>query len=210
MFSTNNTTRSKSARAVRWLVYVCLALSLAYLAYASIQPVYRPTSFEDVSEDEPTAEEITGHKVAANKPRYLTIGEARSRIFEVGISYGGDIDVPKNIFDIGWYKHSPLPGVPGGSILVGHSTGFSKPGVFNVLRSLTKNDTLQVEMGDGKILNYRVTRTETKKVEDFSVVEALTPSEVGKSGLTLITCSGKFKKEINTYENRLIVYATAD
>jgi hypothetical protein len=43
--------------------------------------------------------------------------------------------------------------------------------------------------------------------DKLDMSDLLIPVTVGKAGLNLITCGGKFLKESDTYQDRVIVYA---
>ena len=113
----------------------------------------------DLDETEPTKDEIAEYKVAPDRPRYLTVeklGVKNSRILPMNVNASGELDTPRNIFDVGWYEASGKPGQGGTMVIDGHNGGPTKHGVFKQLPTLVNGDLIIVERGDGLILKYQV------------------------------------------------------
>ncbi len=167
---------------------------------------------EDIDENEPTEQEITEYVVAPGKPRYFSIpsiGIRNARIVEIGVKASGELSTPYNIYDVGWYNKSALPGTNGVVVIDGHS-GVNEIGVFGKLPRVQQDDLIQVEMGDGRLYNYRVVETITKKIgadaNNYMAV-ALSPVIEGQGSLTLITCTGDYWLAQKTFSHRLFVRA---
>jgi len=117
----------------------------------------------------------------------------------------GEMDVPSNFTDVGWYMHGVRPGMQGSAVITGHYNGKEIPeAVFYDL------DTLQI--GDEVIV------LSAERIEDiFQVVKIASydydspTTEVfistdGKKRLNLITCSGAWLPEENLYNKRTVVF----
>src|SRR5574344_149676 len=112
----------------------------------------------DVDISEISEQDIKSYTVAADSPRYLSIeklGISNARIIEIGTKSSGELESPKSIHDVGWYKSSAKPGAGGASLFDGHS-GINVPGVFNKLKTLAAGDVIEIEMGDGTVYDYIV------------------------------------------------------
>jgi hypothetical protein len=70
----------------------------------------------------------------------------------------GDLDVPRDARDVGWYASGPQPGQPGDAVIDGHLNWGSGPAVFWKLDKLRSGDNLQVADRDGRTLSFRVVR----------------------------------------------------
>ncbi len=167
---------------------------------------------DDLIETEPTEEEVKEYTVAADHPRYLTVpalGIKKARILQVGVNNKGEMDTPRNIFDVGWYDGSGLPGKGGTMVIDGHNGGPHVKGVFKALPNLAVGEIIQVERGDGTIYKYKV--VENKEVPlseaDAYMSTASASPERGKESVTLISCSGEWSESKGTYLSRQFVRA---
>ena len=89
---------------------------------------------QDVDEEKPDSTAIAEYEVAPDKPRYLTIrslGIVNARIVEVGLKENQELATPVNIYDVGWYTGSNLPGT-GVSVMDAHG-GNAGQGIFRTL-----------------------------------------------------------------------------
>lgn len=162
---------------------------------------------EELIEVEPTEEEVHEYTVAPDRPRYLTIeklGINNARIIPMGVNSKGELDTPRNIFDVGWYEGSGKPGLGGTMIIDGHNGGPHVLGVFKNLPNLVEGDIVKVERGDGEIFRFKV--VENKSVllseSDAYMKTAAKSPEFGKESVTLITCTGEWSQSQGTYLSR--------
>ena len=167
---------------------------------------------EDLDETEPTETEILEYVVPPDQPRYLTIEELgirNARILPMGIKQSGELDTPRNIFDTGWYTNSGKPGQGGTLFIDGHNGGPRVRGVFKDLPTLIPGDVIQVERGDGLIYRYVVVENNTVPLEEadnYMTIAAQSP-ELGVESLTLISCTGDWSQQQQTYLSRQFVRA---
>ena len=165
------------------------------------------TEEEELIEVKPTETEVTEYVVAPDCPRYLTIeklGIHKARIIPMGVNVNGELATPNNIFDVGWYEASGLPGMGGTMIIDGHNGGPHVHGVFKDLPLLSEGDIIVVERGDGVVFKYRV--VENKSVllseSDAYMSTAARSPEYGKESVTLISCTGEWSQSQGTYLSR--------
>ncbi len=141
-------------------------------------------------------------------PTHLSIPDAKvsADIIEVGVTDKGNLDVPPNYTEVGWYKYGKRPGETGSAVLDGHvDDGGKVPGPFKHLRDARIGDDIYVTMSNGSVLHYRV---KASKVYDLNKFPGeMVFHETGDTYLKIITCHGKFVPSIGTYNQRLIVSA---
>ena len=141
---------------------------------------------EPLVEVAPTPTEVKEYIVAPDRPRYLSIEKLKinkARVLPMGVNTKGELDTPRNIFDVGWYEASGKPGLGGTMIIDGHNGG---PRVY----------------GDGLIFKYAVKENveiPLSEADAYMTTAARSP-EPGKESLTLITCTGAWGGE--TYLSR--------
>lgn len=124
---------------------------------------------------------------------------------EVGVNAQGNMGVPNNFTDVGWYKHGTVPGGSGSSVIAGHvDNGLGLSGVFKRLDELKAGDEIVVERRDGKRLTFVVTGTRTYPYDSVPTEIIFNPS--GSARLNLITCGGSWIKSAKTYDERLVVF----
>jgi len=235
-----NTTKEKTSRGMKlpglrkitikpsWIVWgIILLLALgfiirvatwehAYLARmeGSERDVVSVEYYDGGEEVDETVPNTNEYHVAPDKPRFLTIdslGIINARIVEVSQKDNGEIDTPRNIYDVGWYNGdgSALPGRTGTVVMDGHGGNMGN-GVFNHLPSIQPGAKIIIEMGDEKTkYTYEVVDTVTKNLNeanDYMTVAFSSPRE-GKDSLTIITCTGNWIWNKQTYSERLFVRA---
>ena len=165
---------------------------------------------EKVIEEEPTEDEVDAYTVEGNKPRYLTIpklGIDKARILPMGVNTIGELSTPENIYDAGWYDASGLPGYGGTMILDGHNGGPHMYGIFKNLPDMAEGDEIIVERGDGQVFKYRVSDSKAVALADsdaYMAVAAKSP-EPGRESVTIISCTGEWSDQRQTYLSRQFV-----
>jgi sortase (surface protein transpeptidase) len=116
------------------------------------------------------------------------------------------MDVPVETANVGWFEPGYVPGKPGSAVMTGHIDGpGGKRAVFWLLDQLQPGDEILVEMDSGVTYTYHVDRSRWYPFDTAPIGEIFGWSE--KPHLNLITCSGKWNKEEEVYETRLVVYA---
>lgn len=181
---------------------------------ATAEQVGIATEGEEVDETVPTETETAEYTVAPDRPRYFSIPSLNihnARIVEVGMKANGQISTPYNIWDVGWYNQSSLPG-DGVSFMDGHG---GAPGIaaFGSLPRIKIGAEITIEMGDGQLYTYKVVETATKPLGDEAdeyMATALTSPERGTPALSLVTCTGDFWLSQQTYSHRFFVRAILD
>jgi LPXTG-site transpeptidase (sortase) family protein len=129
-----------------------------------------------------------------------------------GLGSDGALEVPKNIFDAGWFTGSVRPGERGVAVVTGHVARIqggvaTKPGVFARLDELKTGDTFAVRNDAGETITFTVrsVRTYDRRAD---ATEVFTSTD-GGIHLNLITCDGTWNASETSYSDRLVVFADA-
>lgn len=119
----------------------------------------------------------------------------------------GQMDVPNNVREVGWYEYGPSPGEAGSAVLAAHVDLKSQgPGVFFDLKKLEPGDLLEVSFDDGSVEAFEVRARVTYAKEELPLDVIF--SRAGAPVLTLVTCGGGFSPSQETYDSNVVVYAT--
>lgn len=166
---------------------------------------------EEVEETPPTSTEVAEYTVADDRPRYFSIpslGIDNARVVEIGKKSDGSLATPYNLYDVGWYNASALPGSDRVVIMDGHS-GSNGIGVFGKLPNIKIGALILIEMGNGRLYTYRVVDTATKALDEANdyMAEAYSTPEIGRGSLSLITCTGDYLLTQKTFSHRFFVRA---
>lgn len=116
----------------------------------------------------------------------------------------GEIKVPADAGDVGWYKYGTVPGDLGSSIMSGHfDTPTGAPAIFSDLEEVQVGDTFKVTNQQAKELTYKVKAVRNLPLQGFP--KDLIFGDRDFSQLTLMTCSGVFNRATQLYSHRLSV-----
>lgn len=153
-------------------------------------------------------DKLASYSVAANMPRYITVEGLRvkSRVVRVGTTKEGAVGSPRNINDVGWYENSVVPGQEGSSLLVGHNQGWTARGVFADLGTLKPGETIKITYGSGAESSFQVKSVEKVPLDKVDMAKYLT-TERKTATLFVMSCSGKYDKTSDEYQERTIVEA---
>lgn len=155
-----------------------------------------------------TTSPIASPALGRELPRRLIIPalQINAAVQHVGIARSGNMAVPTNYVDVGWYRYGPTPGEKGSAVIDGHvDNGFSIAGVFKRLPELRIGDEIQVTTETGALRRFRVVSV---VVYDLAAVprEEVFSTE-GPPRLVLITCNGAWLPNEKTYDKRIVITA---
>ena len=124
----------------------------------------------------------------------------------------GAMEVPGNIYDVGWFTGSVHPGEKGVAIATGHVAQVragvvTKPGVFSNLYKLSVGDKLSVVKDNGASVTFtvRAIRSYDPAMDSADVFRATDDG----AHLNLITCEGTWSQAQLSYSQRLVVFTDA-
>jgi sortase (surface protein transpeptidase) len=128
-------------------------------------------------------------------------------IVAVGVDNSGQMQIPRLISQIGWYKYGPAPGARSGSIvLAGHVDSAAQGlGAFSPLRDIPQHAEVAITVRDGTRLSYTVIAREAYPKSTIPLRTLF--ARTGRPRLTLITCRGTFSRSTHSYDDNIVVTA---
>ena len=127
-----------------------------------------------------------------------------ARIQDVGVALKGEMEVPNNVVDVGWFKIGSRPGEVGSAVIAGHIDGESgEVGVFANLYKLKEGDRLYIEDDKGTSIAFVVRE---KRIFDPGYADEVF-SRNDSAHLNLITCDGLWDGVKKSYSKRLVVFS---
>jgi LPXTG-site transpeptidase (sortase) family protein len=117
----------------------------------------------------------------------------------------GEMEVPSNFTDVGWYKHGVRPGMRGSAVIAGHLNGREvAEAVFYDLHTLEVGDEVVIMSAERVEDIFFVVKVETYDYNEAT--EDVFVSTDGKARLNLITCGGKWLPNEKVYDKRTVVF----
>lgn len=150
---------------------------------------------------------IKAQRVSQGLPVRLIIPAINvdANIQHLGVTQGGEMEVPDNSVDVGWFKLGSIPGEKGSAVIAGHFDGKSgETGVFTNLHKLKKGDKLYVQDEKGISTSFVVREMRTY---DPGYADEVFSSNDNGAHLNLVTCDGVWDKNKKSYGKRLVVFA---
>ena len=156
-----------------------------------------------------SAEDITAYTVANDAPRVLRIPklEVESRVRRVGVSLAGEPVATTSIFDVGWFEQNGKPNGLSAVLINGHSIGPTKNGIFADLKKLLPGDVILIELGNGTVVTYAVSKIQEYPLNQVDMSAATQPIDPSKKGLNLMTTSNRYSTRSTVSQRQLIVFA---
>jgi hypothetical protein len=153
------------------------------------------------------ADPISKDVLPASRPVSIAIPRLRIRsdLVRLGVDGQGEMQVPSDPAQAGWYDLGPTPGELGPAVIAGHVTWDLVPAVFFRLGDLHRGDRLRVVRRDGVTAVFEV-----RDVRRFPKVRFPTKAVFGTidyAGLRLITCGGTYDSSTHTYLDNIVVFA---
>lgn len=130
-----------------------------------------------------------------------------SPVVPVGVAVSGDLEIPADVHDIGWYRFGPAPGADVGSaVLTGHVDSRKQgPGPFSRLGELAEGDPITVVDDTGAARTFTVLSREEWPKSEVPVDRIF--DRGGAARLVLITCGGDFDASSGHYEDNVAITA---
>jgi len=149
-------------------------------------------------------DQIINKSISPGLPIFLTIPKIniQANIQDLGINSDGEMDVPNNIIDVGWFKFGSRPGEKGSAVIAGHFDGENGKGIFANLNKLKEGDKLYVKDDHGTSFVFVVRES---RIYDPGYVEEVFNSN-DSPHLNLVTCDGVWDENKKSYNKRLVVF----
>ncbi|MCA0984711.1 class F sortase [Halobacillus yeomjeoni] len=125
-------------------------------------------------------------------------------IENVGLLDNGQMGVPEQVENVGWFEPGAKPGARGSSVLAGHVDSKTGPAVFYNLQKLKKGDEIFVTGESGERLTFVVTGKDVFPQYEAPVEDIF--GYTARRSLKLITCTGEFIRSKGGHQDRLVVY----
>ncbi len=152
---------------------------------------------------------VANYSVPPSNPKYISIPAihiTNTPVVQLGLQ-AGVIATPDNVYEVGWYAGSSLPGQSGAAFMYGHVSSWTAKGVFYNLRKLVAGDKIVVTRGDDTTFEYQVVSAKTFPADNVNMAEVLAPISPDKPGLNLMTCTGRVISGTSEFSERLVVFA---
>lgn len=129
-------------------------------------------------------------------------------VFPVGVAADGQMEIPENPYDAGWYRYGPGPGSGRGSVLIAAHVGSETVprGPFHALTSAQEGDLIDVEDAGGATTQYRVASVTSEAKTRIDLDEHFVRD--GPEQLILITCGGRWDTQRLSFEDNVVLVAT--
>jgi hypothetical protein len=137
----------------------------------------------------------------------------RVRVASVGIdapvvaggAAGGELAVPPNAVEVGWYRPGPVPGADGSAVLAAHVDHGGRLGAFVGLEGVGPGDLVVVDLDDGTSPTFLVSALHRYGRDQLPTAELFATG--GPSSLALVTCGGEFDAATRHYTENVVVTA---
>ncbi len=123
----------------------------------------------------------------------------------VGLDSENRMDVPRNIWNVAWYKLGAKPGERGNSVIDGHVDGPNTPAVFWTLKNVQLGSKIYVQDDKGEEKVFEVFDTGIYPYDQAPLDRIFGGSTDAQ--LNIITCTGVFDQSSHNYDRRFVAYA---
>ena len=137
----------------------------------------------------------------------IVVIDLEAPILPLGVvSETGQMEVPENVDEVGWYRYGPAPGWPGSAVLAAHvDMAGEGPGAFFDLDRLVTGDQINVDFDDGTTSTFVVSQAERVPKGELDFDSVFSP--VGQPLLRLVTCGGSFNRTTRSYDDNIVITA---
>lgn len=129
----------------------------------------------------------------------------QAKVVPVGLGADGQMQTP-NFGLAAWYTEGPRPGAPGPAVVVAHVDSYEGPDVFFRLKELTAGDKITITRSDGTAGTWVVDSSEQNAKDALPTARIW--NRTSEPVLRLITCGGAFDRNIRSYTDNVVVYAS--
>jgi hypothetical protein len=147
--------------------------------------------------------------VEAEPPRRVSIPSVgvTMPIVATGVLDDGQMELPDDPAEIGWYRFGPGPGEPRGSVVLGGHVDSVRSGVGPLARlaAVEQGARITVTAADGSTVRYRVSSVERIRKAALPTERLFDPDS--RPRLVVITCGGRYLPEAGGYEDNIVVIA---
>jgi len=130
----------------------------------------------------------------------------RMTILPTGVAADGQMALPPDPAEVGWYRYGPRPGDGAGSTVLAAHIDSAQYGIGPLARlgELAPGDVITVQSGRS---SQRYVVSSTRHLKKSSLDLASIFARAGPPRLHLITCGGDYDRQSRHYEQNVIVLA---
>jgi sortase (surface protein transpeptidase) len=187
-----------------FIATIAIVIAVAIFGYTFAHAFYLSPADEISAPDV----EATAHIPPSEKPARILIPSigVDAHIQDVGIGKTGNMAVPTNYTDVGWYRYGTIPGQVGSAVIDGHvDNGAGLAAVFAHLSELKRGDDIYIETENKRRLHFRVQEVGHYALKDVPLKTLFNRDDAPR--LNLITCEGTWIPSEKQYDERMIVYS---
>ncbi|WP_033540990.1 class F sortase [Planococcus sp. CAU13] len=122
-----------------------------------------------------------------------------------GVLDNGEMGVPEDINQVGWFEPGFKVGAKGHAVLAGHVDSLTGPAIFYHLAKVEPGETVIVTDKDGREMVFKINDKTSYPTDEAPIADIFGASE-GRM-INLITCTGTFNRDTGSHEERLVVTA---
>lgn len=129
-------------------------------------------------------------------------------VISEGVAADGQVAIPDDIHQAGWYRWGAAPGDTSGStVIVGHLDSDTQPGLgaFAYLRTLTTGARIDITTTNHHVWHYQVVARQELVKTRLPLADIF--SRTGRARLTLVTCGGNFNSASHSYDDNIVITA---
>ncbi|HYN56561.1 MAG TPA: class F sortase [Motilibacterales bacterium] len=142
-------------------------------------------------------------------PRRLVVAsvDITMPIQATGVTADGQMELPLDPSQVGWYRFGAPPGDPEGSAVLGGHVDSLRYGTGPLARlaEVRVGARVSVTDADGQRLRYRVTSVQRISKGALPVDRLFDPN--GPHRLVIVTCGGRFLPDAGGYEDNIVMIA---
>ena len=129
------------------------------------------------------------------------------QVVPTGVKDDGEMILPDNHVQAGWYRYGPPPGAPAGSsVLAAHLDTGTESLPISRLDELSPGAEVVVTRADGSTVRYAATGTEQIAKRELNGGELF--KREGEPLLRLVTCGGEWMEADEDYADNIVLTAT--
>jgi len=128
-------------------------------------------------------------------------------VVPVGVTDAGDMEIPADADEAGWYRFGPAPADEDGNTLLAAHVDSRRTGIgpFSRLRDVAVGAAVELTDDAGTVHRYRVTDV-VKVAKDDAPLDVWF-ARTGPPRLVLVTCGGTWRADVGHYSDNVVVTA---
>lgn len=122
-----------------------------------------------------------------------------------GVLDNGEMGVPEEIDQVGWFEPGFKVGAKGHAVLAGHVDSYTGPAIFYHLSNVEPGEKVIITDVDGREMVFQINEKTSYPTNEAPIADIFGASD-GRM-INLITCTGTFDLDTGSHEERLVVTA---